>query len=1166
MTGITSRVRFAIAAAACTLACAGAAIPAGAVTAAPGYSIGSFAMPTNFSAAHNAACLQSINGAEPECDGYQVTVANVGSRPTDGTAVTLTDLLPQGVTVQRITFFWRGPGAQAFAGGAFNGVDLGTSLCSTSPKLQCALPLAIQPDDTLEMFVYVTVDDPSASTGLTNSATASGGGAPEAKTSAPNTVGEATPTFAPSAFSTLIAGADGQPDTQAGDHPYEFTARIDLANTFKQDPETGFAFTSVAALKDVVVDLPLGFLGSALAAPTCTFAQFSSNLGGGLSGCPTDTIVGHILTEPLGSPADGLNGPIYNLVPEHGVAAEFGLADLLGGPHVIYARVVPTPAGYVLRSTSPDLPEIALQDIVATFFGNPAAQPTIENAGLPNPPPPSGVTPAAMFTNPTDCSAGPLTSTLHIDSWAHPGRLNADGSPDLSDPNWISATSSSPPVTGCNKLQFSSSLSVQPETTVADSPSGLNVDIKVPQSEDPLTLATPPLKNAVVTLPAGFTVNPSSAAGLGACSPVQVALGSAASPTCPENSKIGTVELTTPLLPGTLTGSIYLASQFENPFNSLIAGYIVVDDPTTGVVVKIPGEITTNEQTGQITGVFDNNPQFPFSDLKLHFKGGPTGVLATPESCGTFTSTSAFAPWSAPYSGPASTPSDPFSITSGCVSGFAPSFSAGTTNPQAGAFSPFVLSFSRADTDQELSGLSVKLPPGMLAKLAGVPLCSEQALASISNQPGTGAAQAANPSCPAGSQVGTVQTGAGVGPTPFFVGGKAYLTGPYKGAPYGLAVVVPALAGPFDLGTVVVRQALFVDPTTAQVTAVSDPFPTILDGIPLRIRRVDVSIDRPGFTLNPTSCDPMAVTASLASVGGLSAPLSSPFQVGGCAGLAFKPIFKISTSGKTSKANGASLTVKVSQSPGEANIHKVNLQLPLALPSRLTTLQKACLAAQFAVNPAGCPEGSNIGTAKAVTPLLGVPLTGPAYLVSHGGAAFPDVEFLLQGSGVTILLDGKTDIKKGITYSKFETVPDAPISSFETVLPEGPHSILAAFGNLCTSNLVSPTTITGQNGAVLKQTTAIQVTGCAQQISITKRKLAGNNVSATFSTTVKGLVTITGPGLRKTSKTLAPGSHTVNLPLTATGRTARRDHRTIKIKATLKVAKRVVFSTTKLKL
>jgi hypothetical protein len=1084
--------------------------PASAASPAPGFTIHSLATPNNFSAADTPGCI--TGGSTPNCDAYVLTARNAGSRPTSGSPLALTDVLPAGLTVQRIAFTWEGPGARA---AGLEGLNLG-GICDTTtvsceflpPRLE--LPFPLQPDDILRMTIYVTVD-PGLHGPLTNSATISGGGAPAATATSQNQIGSSPPSFGPAGLSFHIAGPDGVADTQAGDHPYELTTLIDLNNLFRDAPDSPFPrpdATSVEDPKNIVVDLPLGFLGSATASPTCTFAQLSSHISAGSSGCPTGTVVGHIDTtaRPSGTQAK-VDGPIYNMVPEHGVAAEFAFVDNLAGSHVLYARVVPGPSGYVLQVTSPDIPQIPLTGILTTFFGNPAAK---DNGGS---------APAAMFTNPANCNGQPLTTSVHMDSWQHPGSFNADGTPNLTDPNWASATSTSPPVTGCNKLHFDPMITVQPDSTSADSSSGLDVEIKVPQSEDPNTLATPPLKKGVVALPPGVAVNPSFADGLGACSPAQIDLASAAEPSCPAAAKVGTVELQTPLLPGILHGSIFLATQTDNPFHTLLAGYIVVDDPATGVVIKVPGNLTPDPVTGQITGVFDNNPQFPFSDLKLHFFGGDRGELVMPNACGTYTTTSELTPWSAPDSGPPATPSDSFTIRSGPGGGacpdltdparFTPSFEAGTVSPVAGQFSPFVLKVTRPDGQQSLKQIHLDMPPGLLAKLAGVPRCPQSAIV-----PGVGGST----SCPPGSQIGVVSVSAGAGSSPFFLAGQpVYLSDGYDGAPFGIAIDTHALAGPFDLGHVVVRSQLNVDPEDATAHVDSEPLPGILQGIPLHIRSVLVKIDRPGFTLNPTSCNPMAFTGTVTGGGAdFSAPgddtvkpVSNRFQVGGCRELAFKPSFTASTQGKTSKANGASLTVKVAQKPSEANIRKVVLQLPIALPSRLTTLQKACTEAQFNANPAACPVGSFIGTATAHTPLLNAPLTGPAILVSHGGAGFPDVEFLLQGEGVHITLDGKTDIKKGITFSRFETVPDAPISSFETVLPEGPHSVLAAFENLCsltktvtvtkhitkrlhghtirttkkvkhtvTQPLVAPTTITGQNGAQLTQATKIAVTGC----------------------------------------------------------------------------------------
>jgi hypothetical protein len=1108
-----------------------------ATPAAPGWTLDSFPTPSTFSASDNSQCLSALAQGSGLCDSYQVTASEAGAAPTDGSPVTLTDALPAGLTVQKISFFWEGPGADA-AFGHGSHFDLGSYNCDTT-AVQCTFPgalgpgIALQPDDKLVMSIDVTVNDPSAAGTLQNAATVSGGGAPDVSASSQNALGGSPPPFGFAGFSSYLAGPDGRPDTQAGDHPYELTTRIDLPNKIASPTPQGEGPDDFAVEdpRDVVVDLPLGVLGSALAAPQCSFSQLVSQNGGG---CPADTAVGHIRSDPQGPSA--VDSGLFNMVPEHGVAAEFGYIDGLQGVHVLYARVVPTPQGYVLRTTAPDIPQVILTDFVVTLFGNPAAKDLSTN------------TPITFLTNSSHCDGEPLVTHAYMDSWPHPGRLNADATPDLSDPNWKTASSSSPPVIGCNKLQFQPTLSVQPDSTSADSASGLDVEIKVPQSTNPDTLATPPLKRAVVTLPQGVSVNPSAADGLGACSQAQIDLASASEPTCPDASKIGTVALQTPLVPGTLTGSIYLARQFDNPFHSLLAGYIVVDDPTTGVVIKIPGNLTPDPTTGQITGVFDNNPQFPFSDLKLHFKGGDRGVLATPESCGTFTTTSALTPWSAPDSGPDSTPSDPFNINSGCVSGFAPSFTAGTQNPQAGAFSPFVLSFSRSDTDQNLQGLSVKLPPGMLAKLAGVQLCSDQALASISDQPGTGAAQAANPSCPAGSQVGTVQTGAGVGSSPLFLGGKAYLTGPYKGAPYGLAVVVPALAGPFDLGTVVVRQALFVDPTTAQVTAVSDPFPTILDGIPLRLRRVDVSLDRPGFTVNPTSCAPMAITGALTSVGGLNAPLSSRFQVGGCQELAFAPKLKLVLSGKGQTTDGkhpgvtATLTMPAT---GDANIHSAKVALPLSLALDPANSQHVCsydVALAVHGGDVPCPANTQVGTATVITPLLDQPLTAKVYLVqgirfNKQGQRIRTLPTLLIGLRGQIALDlrASSSVDSGNhLVTTFSTVPDAPVTSFTLNITGGKSGILVVthHQNVCKGTQNASTVFGAQSGKTSTQTVKLG-TPCGKpaHLTVLSHKASGHLLLLRVRTSERGRLTVTGQGLRQFSRVLSAGVHRIRIGL-----------------------------------
>ena len=547
------------------------------------------------------------------------------------------------------------------------------------------------------------------------------------------------------------------------------------------------------------------------------------------------------------------------------------------------------------------------------------------------------------------------------------------------------------------------------------------------------------------------------------------------------------MHIKTPLLSHELEGAIYLASPApngeagRNPFGSLVALYLVAEDPVSGVLVKLAGRGEINESTLRVSTSFENAPQVPFEDLRIDLFGGPKGSLSTPALCGQYATEASFTPWSGTGAVNLDSPASEFAVSAGAGGEgcpgeelpFSPGFDAQSASEHAGAFTSFELELARPDGDQALSGLSMHLPEGIAAMLSSVTICDES--------------QAASDQCPASSEVGQATAIAGLGSEPYVEnGGRVYITGPYEGAPFGLEIVTPAVAGPFDLGTVTVRSKLAIDPTNASVTISSDPLPTQLRGIPLQLKRVLVSVDRPNFQFNPTNCTPTKVEATVTGAQGASAGVSSPFALSGCNTLPFAPKLTAATKGQASKANGAPFAVTVqSKGLGQANIAKVDLQLPKTLPARLTTLQKACTEAAFNQNPASCPEGSVIGNATIHTPVLSNPLSGPAYLVSHGNAAFPDVEFVLQGEGVKLLLDGKTQIKNGVTYSKFESAPDAPFTVFETVLPAGPHSALTANlpeadkFNLCGQSLQMPTEITGQNGAVIKQDTKIAVEGCA---------------------------------------------------------------------------------------
>ncbi len=528
----------------------------------------------------------------------------------------------------------------------------------------------------------------------------------------------------------------------------------------------------------------------------------------------------------------------------------------------------------------------------------------------------------------------------------------------------------------------------------------------------------------------------------------------------------------------------------------------------SGVLVKLAGKGELSEGSLRVATTFTNAPQVPFEDLKLELFGGARGSVSTPARCGAYGTQASFTPWSGTGTVNLSSAAEEFEIRSGAYGGgcpagslaFSPGFSAESTSAQAGAFTGFQLELARPDGDQALSSVSMHLPPGVAALLSSVRLCEEP--------------QAARDECSPESQVGEATAVAGLGPEPYVEsGGKVYITGAYGGAPFGLEIVSPAVAGPFNLGTVTVRSKLYIDPENASVTIVSDALPTQLRGIPLQLKRVLVDVNRQGFQFNPTNCSPMSIKGTVSGAEGASAEVSSPFGVTGCPSLPFAPKLSAVAGGRGSKANGTSLAVTVTSGGvgpsgvAQAGIAKVDLALPVALSSRLSTLQKACTEATFNANPASCNEDSVIGNATIHTPVLSNPLSGPAYLVSHGGAAFPDVEFVLQGEGITLLLDGKTDIKAGVTYSRFESAPDAPFTVFETVLPAGPHGVLTPNVpereeySLCKASLQMPTEITGQNGAVINQTTNIAVTGCggvkdSKAVKLTRAQLLAKALKA----------------------------------------------------------------------
>jgi hypothetical protein len=1009
---------------------------------------------------------------------YKLTVVNTGSLASNGTPITVLDTVPAGMTITEV-------------GGEAKRTASELSCTHEESTARCVDDEVLPAGE--ELFIYVNVRVPvGMSATVTNAVQVFGGGATTDVQSFKNTAGGPAGAGL-TAFHFTLSGANGAPDTQAGDHPSAAASSFQFA-TIESPRNVNYP---VQPVKDVVVDLPPGFVGDTQEATQCNERQLEPSeeelykVGkepSGYTKCPPSSAVGTVSLDIEGKIEFGGNSAfvpmpvVYNLVPEHGYPAEFGF-NLGGKAILLYATAVATPHGYVLQVSAPGILNfIDIDALTLTFWGVPSEAFHDQLRGGS-----SGVQPVGFLTNPVDCAAGPLTATAMSDTWEDQGRWTAEGTPDLSDPAWkVISTTVYPQITGCNLLQFNPSLEVTPETTEADESSGVTVTIRVPQAPQlPPDLPTPEFKNVTVTLPSGVSISPSAGDGLQACAAEQIKLESRLPGTCPNGSVLGTVTASTPLLADPLHGQVFLAQPNCDPCTNADAAdgnmfNIYLELEAEGVVIKQHGTIYANTTTGQLTTVFKEAPQFPVSELQVQFKGGLRASLATPQQCGEFASTADIVPWSTPIT-PDATPTSAFDVSydgngAQCpaVTPFAPTLSAGTSNANAGQFSPLTLTFNREDREQDLASIQVKTPPGLLGVLSGVPLCGEP--------------QADLGTCSEASRIGSLTVAAGPGGHPFYEKGTIYLTGPYHGAPFGLSIVVPTVAGPFNLGNVVVRAKIEVDPDTTALTVTSDPLPQILDGIPLRLRTANVTIDRPGFIFNPTDCAQLHIEGTLTGAQGAVAHVAAPFAVSGCRGLGFAPKFEVYTQGHTSRVDGASLLVKLLYPKGaSSNISHVKVELPKQLPARLTTLQKACPAQTFEANPAACPPASLVGITRATTPVLPVALTGPAYFVSHGGEAFPNLIVVLQGYGVRIDLVGDTFISKaGITSSTFANVPDVQVTSFELFLPEGPHSALAANGNLCRESMTLPGAFTAQDGAQLRERFPIQVIGCPRA-SISKR-------------------------------------------------------------------------------
>lgn len=974
---------------------------------------------------------------------------------------------------------------------------------------------------------------------------------------APAATGEQETTFGIAGFSlqTTDAGAGSlevpYEFTQAGGHPYALTSTLEFATHENSDG----SIVSSGEVASVIIDLPAGLLANPQAVSRCA----EENVVKGKL-CPTDTQVGVAVLRASfeGLPVKLLE-PIVNVTSWPGVPAVLGLeVPELETGFLLVGRVVHTTQGYTLEIKTSGLPALGVSSMQMTLWGVPASPAhdaqrgqsctelgaivlwSCEGGGVA-----SGLEQVAFLTLGSDCAAGAPVGVAWANSWEEPSRYSR-------------AEATLPRMTGCERLPFSPEIQLRAETSLAEAPVGANIVIKTHQSEGPATPAVPELRSATVTLPQNMSINPGVANGLSACQktgpegidmptgldardeplqPRESGEGEEVSDGepelspghCPAASTIGAVQASTPLLAHPIEGHMYLATPGcgglgqapctaqDAEDGELYRFYIELRDRNTsfneGVLIKIEGQLDANPATGQLTVKLLESPQLPINELIIHLYGGSDALLINPATCGPAITSAELEPWSASgttpapesmfvYGTPEADPSSYYDVT-GCVTPptLKPGFIAGSTNVTAGAFSPFVLAVTHNQGEQSLSGIQLHTPLGLSAMLSSVPPCEE--------------AQANSGNCPPAARIGSSTVTAGAGPQPLYMPGSIYLTAGYGGAPFGLSIVTNADAGPLNLGAVVIRARIDIDPHTGALTITSNQLPQIVLGVPLRIQSIALDIDRPGFIVNPTDCDAQRVTATITGTQDSSTEVSNRYELANCAKLTFKPKLKASTSAHTSIADGASLDIKLTfpKTPQgtQANLARVKIALPKHLASRLTTLQSACPQGIFDANPAACPKASIIGTVRAQTTILSLALTGPVYLVSHGADTLPSPVLLLQGNGVTLYVTGSTTISDtGVTHVAFNTIPDVPMNNLELYLPSGPHSLLEATTNLCVpaktittkrnptthtrvrtasstvktpkntpANLTIPTELAAQNDTIIHQNTKIEIVGCA---------------------------------------------------------------------------------------
>jgi hypothetical protein len=1004
---------------------------------------------------------------------YHLLITNVGGKEA-ASGATVTDTLSAGAT--------------AFIGGfqkPFFQVPGGDEIpCAVAgQEVICEVEETIQVGEQIEVYVPLAIEaDPPATVG--NEVTVSSPGvSPESNTLRSRTGEEVLPlSFVESAFGLSGSAFEEAGETpEAGDHPFD----VELSAHVQSVLGPNGAIIPRDRLRSLHLELPAGMIANPMAVQAkdrCTLAEIQAAVAPNqINACPAASQVG-IAHFNIGLTFQ-LAAPLIEMVPPPGEPAEFAF--------VINGTIVHIRGGlggnFRLTAGSEELTAkfFPVTGVKVDLWGIPSdhrhdsqrrgagMEVRCENLGGCS----TESSTVPFLTMPTSCTE-PVTLGASATGWlggqTERSTLFEDLEGDPVEP------------TGCNQLAFEPEIESKATTDQAESPSGLDFSIHQPQEESLEGRATAALRNATVTLPEGMTLNPSAANGLSSCTEEQMGYApeegkirfKTIPQSCPNAAKVGTIEVRTPLLESPQPGSVYVAKPFDNPFGSLLAIYLAVEDEETGIVAKLAGKVTPDPVTGQLTATFTENPELPIEDIDLHFFNGPSGALTTPLTCGDKTTTTTLTPWSTPEGADAH-PSDAFETNVGCYGseGAAPktvAFSAGTESPLAGAFSPFILRIARPDGSQHITAIETTLPEGLTGRLAGIPYCPEGdiALAKSREAPEKGKEEQVSPSCPAASEVGTVHVTAGSGITPIPVSGRAYLAGPYKGAPLSLVAIVPAVAGPFDLGDVVTRVALNVGEYDARIHAVSDPLPTILDGIPLDVRSVEIKLDRPGFTLNPTSCEEASIEGAATTGAGQTAPLSNRFQVGECGRLKFKPKFSLSLKGRTTRSGHPALRAVLKMPKGGANIARAQVGLPHSEFLDQGNLDQVCT--QGNLKAGTCPKRTVYGHAKAWTPLLDKPLEGPVYLGVGFGYTLPALVAELNGQ-IRVLLVGKTDTtnKDGLRNT-FEAVPDAPVEKFVLELKGGPrYGLLENSENICRKRQKASVSFTAASGKVAHLTPTI---------------------------------------------------------------------------------------------